>query len=69
MNERLLIPLKEAAAMLSMCRQTVMEYVKKGKLPCIRLAENAIYFRPIDIEKFIENHLVQYNPAQIPTLK
>ena len=48
--------------MLSMCRQTLMEYVKKGKIPCVRLAENAVYFRPQDLDAFISDHLTRYNP-------
>lgn len=34
-----LIPLSEASEQLSMTRQTVMNYVKKGKLKCVRLAK------------------------------
>lgn len=65
-GQRLLIPLKEAAGMLSMCRQTLMEYVKKGTLPCIRLARNSVYFRPSDLEIFIDSREVQYTPTDIP---
>jgi len=62
-NKRLIIPLKDAASMLSMCRQTLMEYVKKGKIPCVRLAENAVYFRPQDLDAFISDHLTMYSPS------
>jgi predicted site-specific integrase-resolvase len=65
-NKRLIVPLKEAAEMLSMCRQTLMQHVMQGKLPCVRLAKNAVYFRPNDLETFIENHLMEYNPTTIP---
>jgi predicted DNA-binding transcriptional regulator AlpA len=63
---RLIIPLKEAATMLSMCRQTLMEHVKRGDLPCVRLAANAVYFRPGDLEKFVESRLTEYSPTRIP---
>jgi len=65
MNERLLIPLKEAATMLSMCRQTLMEYVKKGALPCIKMARNSVYFRRSEINDFINSREVHYTPLNV----
>ena len=65
-DKRLMIPLREAAEMMSMCRQTLMEYVKKGCLPCVRLQKNAVYFRLSDLLKFINDHLEEYNPISIP---
>ncbi|MCF7811889.1 helix-turn-helix domain-containing protein [bacterium] len=67
MNKRLIIPLKEAAAMLSVCRQTLMEYVKKGYLPCIKMHKNSIYFRQSDLDEFIDSREVRYAPLNIPT--
>ena len=67
-DHRLIIPLKEAAEMLCMCRQTLMEYVKKGELPCVRLAPNSVYFRPGDLESFIESRLQKYNPTSVPNI-
>lgn len=61
-GEHLLIPLKEAAAMLGMCRQTLMEYVRAGRLPCVRFNTKTVYFRPNDLEFFIDDHLETFNP-------
>jgi hypothetical protein len=68
-GKRLLIPLKEAAEMLCMCRQTLMIHVKAGRLPCIRFAPNSVFFRPEDIECFIVKHLEKYQPTTIPNVR
>ena len=65
-RNRLIIPLREAAEMLCMCRQTLMEYVKKGELPCVSLAKNSVYFRPEALEKFVNDKLIKYNPVKVP---
>lgn len=65
-DKRLIIPLKEAAAMLSICRQTLMEYVKKGYLPCIKMYKNSIYFRLSDLNEFINNREVSFTPVDVP---
>ncbi|NQU04942.1 MAG: helix-turn-helix domain-containing protein [Calditrichaeota bacterium] len=67
-EQRLLIPLKEVASMLSMCRQTVMEHVKKGQLACIKLGKNSVYFTEEDLDEFIKKHRVKCNPTRIPEL-
>jgi predicted site-specific integrase-resolvase len=66
MNKRLIIPLREAAAMLSVCRQTLMEYVKNGYLPCIKMYKNSIYFRLSDLDDFIDSREVRYAPLNVP---
>ena len=53
-NKRLLIPLKEVATMMSMCRQTVMEHVKRGQLACVKLGKNSVYFTEEDLYDFIK---------------
>jgi len=67
-DKRLIIPLKEAAERLSMCRQSLMKYVYQGELPCVRLAKNAVYFKPEDLVLFIENHYDVTNLTRIPEL-
>lgn len=68
-ENRLLIPLREAAGMLSMTRQTLMEHVKRGELACVRMAMNSVFFRPSDLHKFIDTKIVEYNPKKIPLYK
>ncbi len=60
-----LIPLSEASEQLSMTRQTVMNYVKKGQLKCVRFATNAVWFRPEHLEEFIDKHTEQYKPLRV----
>ena len=67
-NRRLLIPLKEVATMLSMCRQTVMEHVHRGNLACIKMGKNSVYFTEEDLLEFIKKHRVKNNPTKIPSL-
>ncbi len=64
-THRLIIPLKEAAEMLSMTRQSVMSYVNKGALTCVRLAKNSVWFRPQDLDEFIEASLERRIPLRI----
>jgi len=61
----LLIPLKVAASRLSMSRQSVMNYVNRGSLLCVRLARNSVYFRPQDLDDFIERHIEKRSPLTI----
>ncbi|MBT7619013.1 MAG: helix-turn-helix domain-containing protein [Calditrichaeota bacterium] len=65
-NKRLLIPLKDVATMLSMCRQTVMEHVKRGQLVCVRLGKNSVYFTEDDLSNFITKHRIKYTQTEIP---
>ena len=56
-NDRLLVPLREAADLLAMSRQTLMDHVKKGELVCIRMAKNSVFFRPSDLDRFIDSKI------------
>lgn len=62
---KLLYSLKDAASMMSMTRQALMSYVHKGELQCVRLAKNSVYFRPRDLDEFIEASLERRTPLKI----
>ncbi|GBE29094.1 helix-turn-helix domain protein [bacterium BMS3Bbin04] len=62
---RLLIPLIEAAEMLSVSRQTVMNYVQRGQLQCVRPAPRSVFFRPADLETFVEDHIEHRTPLDL----
>ncbi|MCB2212100.1 helix-turn-helix domain-containing protein [bacterium] len=64
-GQRMLIPLREAAAMLSVSRQTVMNYVNRGQLTCVRPTPTSVFFRPADLEAFVEKHLETRTPLNI----
>lgn len=55
----------EAAVMLSVSKQTLMNYVKEGQLTCVRLKQNCVRFRVEDIELFIEDHLAKGDPIEV----
>ena len=63
--KRLLLPLKEAADMLSMTRQSVMSHVQKGELTCVRLAKNSVWFREVDLIDFVDAHLERRKPLNL----
>lgn len=65
-NNRRLLPLQEAASQLSMCRQTLMVHVRAGRLKCVRVASNAVYFRPAQLEEFIDSHVEGFSPSRVP---
>ena len=65
-GHQLIIPLKEAATILSTCRQTLMEYAKRGDIPYVKMSRKAVYFRPEVLERFIEKRVVRHNPTKIP---
>jgi len=53
------------SGILGICRHTLMQQVTQGKLTCIRLAKNPGYFRPNDLDTFVKNHNMGYNPTTI----
>jgi predicted DNA-binding transcriptional regulator AlpA len=65
--KRLIIPLKEAASLVGMCRQTLMNHVSNGNLQCVKFSSRAVYFRKVDLEQFINNNIVKFNPVKIPS--
>ena len=67
-SKRLLIPLKEAASRLGMCRQTLMRHVYEGDLTCVRFSAKSVHFTPEDLDQFIETHRVRYAPIRVVDL-
>ena len=65
-DSRLIIPLKEAARMLCMCRQTLMDHVHRGNLPCVRFGRNSVHFKLEDLQDFIDENIQIFNPTRIP---
>ena len=65
-NDRcLIIPLREAAEMLNMCRQALMDIVKRGEMPCVNVGRR-VYFRPSDLETFVNERVIRYSPTRFP---
>lgn len=49
-----LMDVPEVAAALRVSQPTIYAWAKSGKLPCIRLGELALRFRPEDVVAFID---------------
>ncbi|MBZ0266036.1 helix-turn-helix domain-containing protein [bacterium] len=70
MEKPLLRTSKETAEMLGISRSTLHRWVKAGKIPCIRIEQNSVYFTTDDIDKFIEESRTRFKPINpTPQLK
>ena len=53
----LLVNAREAASMLALPLRSVYDLVASRQLPCVRLSERRIRFRPSDLRRFIDEHV------------
>lgn len=51
---KLMVSPKEAAAMVSVDRDTIFKWIKQGKLPATKLSRRIIRIRLADLEALIE---------------
>ena len=58
----ILVRSSEAAAMLGISKTTIHRLVKAGKLECVQLAVNSIYFTQQQLDEFVDRHRKQYAP-------
>lgn len=59
----LLIKSAEAAKRLGVSRATLHRWVKAGKIACIQIERNAIYFTEDDLMQFIAASKTKYSPS------
>ncbi len=59
---KILIRASEAAATLGISKTTIHRLVKAGKLECVQLAANSIYFTQQQLDEFVDRHRKQYTP-------
>jgi len=62
--ERLLYSLNEVSFMIGHTRQKVMDFVNEGKLASFKIGKRKVQFKLEDINNFIDNHRVIYNPKK-----
>ena len=55
----------EAANILGVDKSTIHRWVKAGKIECIRIERNSVYFTQDQIDEFIDRHRKRYEPALI----
>ncbi len=58
-----LLKSSEAAAKLGISKTTIHRLVKAGKLECVRLAANSVYFTEQQLDEFIDRHRKRYSPV------
>lgn len=57
-NEGLFTP-DEVARILKVDKRTIYYWIEKGTIPYVRINKKVVRFRPIDVEEFIQKHLVK----------
>ena len=65
MNQSILFKSSEAAERLGISKTTIHRMVKAGKLECVQLAANSVYFTQQQLDEFIERHKKRLTPRQI----
>jgi excisionase family DNA binding protein len=53
-----LLTITELSAYLRVSTQTIFRLIRKGELPCVKVADRTL-FRPADIERFLDAHTHQ----------
>jgi len=65
MIDSLLIKAADAARRLGVSRATLHRWVKAGRIACIKIERNSIYFTEEDLIQFIANSRSRLCPATI----
>ncbi len=65
MNQHALLRSSEAAERLGISKTTIHRLVKAGKMECVQLAKNSVYFTDQQLDEFIERHKKRLTPRQI----
>jgi excisionase family DNA binding protein len=64
-NESLLLKSSDAAKQLGVSTSTLHRWVKAGRIECIRIERNSVYFTPEALEAFIQKHRKQYQSRNV----
>lgn len=63
-NSLRLLKISEVSKILGISKRTVYNYVKEGKLPCVKLSNRALRFRETDLMKLISEKTITYEPSE-----
>jgi excisionase family DNA binding protein len=64
-NQSLLLKSSDAAHRLGISTSTLHRWVKAGRIECIQVERNAVYFTPESLETFVQKHRKQYQPHNL----
>ena len=63
MSSKMLIKSTDAAAKLGVSKSTLHRWVKAGKIECVQVESNSIYFTHDALDTFIQEYRKKYNPS------
>ncbi|GLI52435.1 helix-turn-helix transcriptional regulator [Thermodesulfovibrio yellowstonii] len=63
-NSLRLLKISEVTKILGISKRTVYNYVKEGKLPCVKLSNRALRFRETDLMRLISERTITYEPSE-----
>lgn len=64
-NQSLLLKSTEAANRLGISTSTLHRWVKAGRIECVRIERNAVYFTPEALAAFVQRHRKEYRPRNL----
>jgi len=64
-NESLLLKSSDAAKQLGVSTSTLHRWVKAGRIECIQIERNSVYFTPEALEAFIQKYRKLYQPRNL----
>jgi excisionase family DNA binding protein len=64
-NQTLLLKSFDAASRLGISTTTLHRWVRSGRIECVRVERNSIYFTPAALEAFVQKHRKQYQPRNL----
>jgi excisionase family DNA binding protein len=62
LKDPLLMKSSEAAARLGVSLTTLHRWVRSGKIECIRIEKNSVFFTQDALEEFVHKHRKKYRP-------
>jgi len=64
-NQSLLLKSSDAANRLGVSTSTLHRWVRSGRIECVQVERNSIYFTPAALESFVQKHRKQYHPRNL----
>ncbi|MEN2985989.1 MAG: helix-turn-helix domain-containing protein [Thermodesulfovibrionaceae bacterium] len=59
-----LLTVAEASKILKLSKRTLYNYIKTGKLPCVKLSNKVIRLKETDIMRLISEKTITYEPIE-----